>query len=281
MTQLKQERSKRDSLVGRSSDVQSLEKVISRRRNLLIEGPVGVGKTYLVLQVLSKLGLEADRIDGDSRYTEQKLTGWFDPPMVLKVGYTPECFVDGPLVAAMRAGRVLFINELNRMPESVQNILLPAMDERAILLPKLGRVVAKPGFVVVATQNPREFTATHTLSEALLDRFEMLKIDYQDRDEEIAIVEMHTGAARVAAEQAVDVVRATRQDPAIKRGASVRAAIAIADLMGSGLSFDEACAMALPTRIELISSDEDVAEVVGRLVAGEPTLIPDQKKKRL
>ena len=45
-------------------------------------------------------------------------------------------------IEVMREGRVLFINELNRMPESVQNVLLPALDERLLQL-MTGRVISQ------------------------------------------------------------------------------------------------------------------------------------------
>src|SRR3954471_11765709 len=125
-------------LVGRADEIRNLLRTVPLGRNLLIDGPVGVGKTYLVKQALAQLGLDYDRVEGDSRYTEQKLTGWFDPPLVLKKGYSSECFILGPLVQSMREGKILFINELNRMPEGVQNILLPALDEHRIQIPHLG-----------------------------------------------------------------------------------------------------------------------------------------------
>ena len=86
-------------------------------RHLLLEGPVGVGKTTVALAVCAHLGRDTVRVDGDDRYSESKLTGWFDPPLVLQQGYREESFFAGPLVQAMRGGCVLFINELNRMPE--------------------------------------------------------------------------------------------------------------------------------------------------------------------
>ena len=65
------------------------------------------------------------------------------------------------------------------MPEGVQNVLLPAMDEGKIDVPKIGTITASNGFLVISTQNPREFIATSLLSEALRDRFELLTLDYQ------------------------------------------------------------------------------------------------------
>src|SRR5688572_14091193 len=125
-------------IVGRSAELALLSACGRSRRHVLLEGPVGVGKTVLAKAVAASLGKTIVRVDGDGRYTEQKLTGWFDPPVVMKSGYTPDSFLAGPLVDAMRAGGVLFVNELNRMPEGVQNVLLPALDEGVIVVPKLG-----------------------------------------------------------------------------------------------------------------------------------------------
>lgn len=268
-------------IIGREKEVQQLKKVMGLHRNILIEGPVGVGKTFLVQQILTELQQKFERVDGDTRYTEQKLTGWFDPPIVLKKGYSKESFIEGPLVAAMHGGKVLFINELNRMPEAVQNILLPAMDERRISMPKMGELEAKGGFCVIATQNPREFTATHALSEALLDRFEMIRLDYQTRDEELSILkqEVSSKIKMENLERMVDLIRATRNHLGIKRGASIRAAISIAKLMEAGMDFEAAALMALPSRIELVSSEGDPRELILNLISLNefPTL--SEKKK--
>ncbi len=246
-------------LVGRAFELASVAACLSAGRHVLLEGPVGVGKTAVARAVCEALARGFVRIDGDGRYTEAKLVGQFDPPMVLAHGYLPEHFVPGPLVRAMRDGAVLFVNELNRMPEGVQNVLLPAMDERLLILPMLGEVRAAAGFSVIATQNPAEFVATGALSEALLDRFELVRLDHAGADEEQEIVRRNTHAPvdPSVIRAAVALVRATRSDPRIRRGASVRAAIAIADLAHAFADLDpeaailRAAALALPTRIEL------------------------------
>ena len=182
-------------LVGRSAELAKIRACLEAKRNVLLEGPVGVGKTHLALAVTRELGVPIFRVDGDSRYTEQKLSGWFDPPTVLKKGYSADAFIPGPLVEAMQKGGVLFINELNRLPEGVQNVLLPAIDERMIVVPRLGEVRAAPGFLVIATQNPKEFVATSHLSEAILDRFELVVLHYQEEQDELAIVAHRLGKA--------------------------------------------------------------------------------------
>lgn len=256
-------------LVGRETELAQLRAGIKARRNVLLEGPVGVGKTHLALAITRELKRPVFRVDGDGRYSEQKLSGWFDPPTVIKKGFSADSFIPGPLVEAMRDGGVLFINELNRLPEGVQNVLLPAIDERMIIVPRLGEVRATEGFVVVATQNPKEFVATSHLSEAILDRFELVRVEYQSEEEETAIVSSRIQASKKQDKQlalaAVRLGRMTRSHPRVKRGASVRAALSIAEIaqvfLQEGRSFEDAfltaTLMALPTRIEIEREGEE------------------------
>ncbi|NDG83826.1 MAG: MoxR family ATPase, partial [Proteobacteria bacterium] len=207
-----------------------------------------------------KLGRPVVRVDGDGRYTEQKLVGSFDPKLVMEQGFVRESFIPGPLYRAMEQGELLLINELNRMPEMVQNVLLPALDEGKIQIPVLGEIHASQGFGVIATQNPRDFVATTSLSEALLDRLEWIGIQPLTMDEEIAIVKSHLkdSTVMVPVDSCVELVRLTRGHPKVKRGASIRAAISMAQLLESsangGVSevlFLEIARTVLANRIEL------------------------------
>ncbi len=180
-------------MIGRMQEMATARAALVGGRHLLLEGPVGSGKTTLALAVCRELGRATVRVDGDDRFTESRLAGWFDPPLVLELGYREEAFVSGPLLRAMREGRVLFLNELNRLPEAAQNLLLPALDEGVVQVPHLGPVRAADGFQVVATQNPAEYVATGHLSEAIRDRFEHLELGYQSAAEEEEIVAAATG----------------------------------------------------------------------------------------
>jgi len=256
-------------LVGRNKELNLIETMIRSGRHVLLEGPVGVGKTTLALAVAEKLGRGLVRVDGDGRYTEQKLVGSFDPKLVLEQGFTKDSFIPGPLYQAMKEGKVLLLNELNRMPEMVQNVLLPALDEKKISIPALGEHSAKDGFAVVATQNPREFVGTSLLSEALMDRMEWVEVGSLSRDEEVKIVlesftnstppaELMSWSGLNLVTTCVELVRMTRSHPKVKRGASIRAAISLSHVLSKDIKsaknedlFFEIAKSVLANRLEL------------------------------
>jgi len=268
---------KANRIVGRSEELSASLLAVQSEKHLLLEGAVGVGKTTIALAVASHLGRTFVRIDGDERYTEQKLAGWFDPPLVLSRGYTEESFIPGPLSTTMQEGAILLINELNRMPEGTQNVLLSAMDEKTIFIPKFGRVDAQEGFMLIATQNPDEYIGTSQLSEALKDRFICINLDYQTEEEEREIVRIKSKCKdeRVI-DVAVQLTRLTRSDQEVRRGSSVRGAIDAADLFSTAYgSFSEEadkwlrCArLSFMTKIELHDYTEDrFIELLKRLIA--------------
>lgn len=263
---------KRNGIIGRERELRMALLCCVAGKHTLIEGPVGVGKTVLATAIADYLNRPIFRVDGDERYTEQKLTGWFDPPIVMKKGYAADAFISGPLTSAMDSGGILFINELNRLNEGVQNVLLPAMDEGKIEVPRIGTMIAKKGFLIIATQNPREFVATSSLSEALSDRFELLPLAYQSEEEEREIVRTRSGVKEPRVIRIVTgVIRETRSHPSVRRGASVRAATSMASLLAqtsSSLeSIREAAYMSIPTRVELREdSKKTVYEVIDEII---------------
>ena len=170
-------------------------------------------------------------VEGNAELTPARLVGHFDPALVLSRGYHPDVFVDGPLLRAMRDGALLYVEELNRVPEETLNALLTVMSEREITVPRLGRVPAAPGFGVVAAMNPYDAVGTARVSSAIYDRTCRISMGYQSAAAEGQIV---TDQAPVPSDawgaKAVELVRATRSHPELRVGSSVRGAIDLAGL---------------------------------------------------
>lgn len=220
------------NIIGRSREIRSAILARLSNKNILIEGQVGVGKTTLARTLAQFFDQNFYRIDGDERFTEAKLVGYFDPPLVLKVGYNSESFFKGPLTSAMKNGGILFINELNRLPERAQNVLLSSLDEGILEIPKLGLIQAEDGFTVIATINPSEHVGVGLLGEAIKDRFVWIQLDYQSFEEEIEITKLRTECEdKKLMENAVKIVRLTRDSIQLRRGASVRAAIDMVSIL--------------------------------------------------
>src|ERR1700757_549730 len=96
-------------LIGRETEKEMIAGLLKAGKHVLLEGSVGVGKTTLALTVAGSLSKKVVRVDGDGRFTEQKLVGAFDPKMALEKGFTSDSFLPGPLYQAMKEGEILLI----------------------------------------------------------------------------------------------------------------------------------------------------------------------------
>ncbi len=125
----------------------------------------------------------------------------------------------------MREGGLLYLEELNRIPEETLNVLITAMAERELVVPRLGRIPATTGFLLVAAMNPFDAVGTARVSQAIADRMCRVAIGYLDEPGEQEVVARQTGVRGPVTELAVAVTRGTRTHPAVRTGASVRGAI--------------------------------------------------------
>ena len=220
-------------MVGRRKEVMIILAALQTGRNVFLEGPPGTSKSTMLKAIVEEIGRPFYWVTGNSDLTATKLMGYFDPALVLSEGYRPEHFEHGPLTRAMKEGGILYIEEFNRLPDDTSNAFVTAMSERALPVPRLGTVKAKPEFCVVASLNPYDDIGTLRISRALRDRFCSIWMDYQDKDEEKEIVSRQTNGMKSPSltnisnliDLSVEFCRRTRTHGDVHLGASVRGAI--------------------------------------------------------
>jgi MoxR-like ATPase len=213
--------------------------------HVLFEDAPGVGKSMLARAISRTINADVGRI----QCTPDMLPGDITGSSILDQARMTFTFRPGPVFA-----NILLADEINRATPKTQSALLEAMAERSVTVEGTTRALPRP-FLVLATQNPIELAGTFPLPEAQLDRFLFkLAIGYPDADAEeqvllangrqpaidrlhaavelpevVAMIEWAAGVtvAQPVLRYVIDIVQATRNDPALALGASPRASLAL------------------------------------------------------
>src|SRR5690242_12047386 len=233
------------ALVGKPVPIRLAVVGLLARGHLLIEDVPGVGKTTLASALARSIGVGFQRIQFTSDMLPSDVLG----VSVWEPKHAEFVFKPGPLFT-----NIVLADEINRTTPKTQSALLEAMNEAQVSLDHSTYPLPRP-FMVLATQNPREYEGTFPLPESQLDRFLLrIRIGYPKAADEKAVLRgdgaapppaglappvlvdevlaLQEAAERVRAEESVldylvALVTATRQSPLLALGVSPRGSLAL------------------------------------------------------
>jgi MoxR-like ATPase len=239
------------AIVGQEEAVELMLIALFSSGHVLLEGPPGTAKTFLVQCFGRVLGLGYGRI----QFTPDLMPADILGSNLFNFQTSQFTLTRGPIFCEL-----LLADEINRTPPKTQAALLEAMQERTVTIDGETYPLSDR-FMVIATQNPIEQQGVYPLPEAQLDRFLFKhRMGYPSAEEERRIVGQHgarfgapsaaewgierrVGPEEVAAaiaevgrvpmvaevtDYVVNLVRATREAADLETGASPRAAAMLA-----------------------------------------------------
>lgn len=164
-------------------------RLAAARRNVLLIGPAGSGKTHLAGQVAQALGLPFAHISCSAGMSEGQLTG-----RLLPTGEAGKFeYVRSDFVKAYEEGGVFLFDEIDAADSNTLLVLNSALaNGQMALTNRPASPVAKkhPDFVAIAAANTfgtgadRQYVGRNQLDESTLDRFRIGQVE-MDYDAEV------------------------------------------------------------------------------------------------
>ncbi len=177
--------------VGQRRLIEIAVATLATDRALLLLGVPGTAKTWVSEHLTAAIsGTSTLLVQGTAGTAEESLRYGWNYARLLAEGPSEAALVPSPVYRAMRAGAIVRVEELTRMPSDVQDALVTVLSEKTLPVPELNsEVQAIPGFNLIATANDRD-RGVNDLSAALRRRFNTVVLPLPaDAEEEIAIVQ--------------------------------------------------------------------------------------------
>ncbi|MCU1311229.1 MAG: Carbon monoxide oxidation accessory protein CoxD [Candidatus Angelobacter sp.] len=176
-------------------------------KTLLLEGPAGSGKTQLAYAVADAANTTVERLQCYEGINEEKAIGKFDESLQrlcvelrAKSGdvdwasvrtelHSQDFFNAGPLMRALLCEKpcVLLVDELDKVDQAFEAMLLELLSEWRLSIPKLGTVEARSIPFVVLTSNEER-----RIGDPLRRRSFYLRVEHPTAEREAEIVALRT-----------------------------------------------------------------------------------------
>lgn len=225
------------------SEVDTFLHAYRERLPVLLKGPTGCGKSRFVEAMAARVEREIVTVACSDETSAADLLGRW----LVRGGDT--VWQDGPVTRAVRAGAILYLDEVAEAREDVVVVLHPLSDHRRrLFLDRLDQVIeAPPEFMLVASYNPGYRRGLRELKPSTRQRFVTLRFDYPTPEIEIEIL---CGEAKVDAGVAKKLVLLAGkirklQELGLTETVSTRQLVGASKLMLCGLPPRLACAAAI------------------------------------
>lgn len=247
---------------------------------VLLKGPTGCGKTRFVEYMAWKLGRPITTVrnqgaqemrDGEVRVPLVTIACHEDLTASDLVGrYLLDAngtrWIDGPMTRAVKAGAILYLDEVVEARKDTTVLIHPLTDHRRILpVEKTGNIIeADDRFLLCISYNPHYQSALKDLKHSTRQRFISIEFDYPPVDVEAEIVAKESGCDEEQAHALARLGEKIRnlREHGLAEGASTRLLIYAGRLMRQGIPARRACQVAivwtLSDETELQRSIEEV-----------------------
>jgi len=235
------------------------------QKPLLLEGPAGSGKTQLAVSVAQAAGTHIERLQCYRGVTEDKAIGRFDESLQrLYMEFSKgngdsgswrelqanlkgrDFFRPGPLMRALECEKpcVLLIDELDKVDEGFEALLLEILSAWQLSIPEFGTVEAKSIPFVVLTSNEER-----RLGDPIRRRSLYVRVEHPTPEREAEIIASRTPGAGVEFHREIAGIARSFRNYSLEKPPSVSEMIDFANalrLMGADHVTEEQRDVLLP-----------------------------------